>query len=197
MADSPDLVRPGECGIMSPMTLFYQLIAGLEGEGLWADLAEDQKTACIQGLRSGEDVTWSVGGAWQADGEDFAEGEVEAWLRRMVGPLQDCGVQLQVATVQGPYDQDSSGYSVSVNGTVLNLYRFSADEPGLPATYDPWMDCTLQPAAEVNRLLAMAGSARRVAVFWPGGNDGFSVLGDESVLRRVGESSGSWECVIP
>jgi len=179
------------------MTLFDQLIAALEREGLWADLAEDQKSACIQMLGSGEDVTWSAGGIWQADGEDLAEGEVEAWLRRMVEPLQDCGVQLQVATLRDPYDPDSSGYSVSVNGTVLNLYTFSAEEPGLPATYDPWMDCTIQPAAEVNRLLAMAGSTRRIAVFWPGGNDGFSVLGEETVLRRVGDSSGSWQCVIP
>ena len=49
-------------------------------------------------------------------------------------------------------------------------------------------------------LTAVAGSARRVALFWPGGNDGFSVLGEESVLRRVcehGRSSGSWDCVIP
>jgi hypothetical protein len=33
---------------------------------------------------------------------------------------------------------------------------------------------------------------RRVAVFWPGGNDGFAVLGEESVLREF-----RWDCVIP
>jgi hypothetical protein len=182
---------------MFAMTLLDQLIATSEGAGLWSHVAEDQKRACIRALGSGEDVAWAAGGAWRADGEDLAEGEVEEWLRRMVVPLNDCGVELRVATVRHPYGQGSTGYSVLVNGTVLNLYTFSAEEPRVPATRDPWMDCTVGPAAEVNRLLGMAGSSRRVALFWPGGNDGFSVLGEESVLRRICESSGSWECVIP
>jgi hypothetical protein len=185
---------------MSAVTAFDRLIAALEGAGLWWDIAEDQKRASIQVLGSGEDVTWAAGGAWRADGEDLADGEVEAWLRRMAVPLNDCGLEFRVATVSSPFDQGSAGYSVSVNGTVLNLYTFSRDEPGVPATNDPCMDCSIEPAAEVNRLLEAAGSARRVALFWPGGNDGFSVLGEESVLRRVcehGRSSGSWECVIP
>ena len=185
---------------MSAVTAFDQLIAALEAAGLWRNIAEEQKRASIQALGSGEDVTWAAGGAWRADGEDLADGEVEAWLRRMAVPLNDCGLELRIATVSGPSDQGSAGYSVSVNGTVLSLYTFSRDEPGVPAANDPWMDCSIEPAAEVNRLLDAAGSARRVALFWPGGNDGFSVLGEESVLRRVcehGQPSGSWECVIP
>jgi hypothetical protein len=184
---------------MSAVTVFDQLIAALEDAGLWSDIAADQKRASIQALGSGEDVTWTAGGAWFADGEDLADGEVEAWLRRMAVPLNDCGLKLRIATVSGPFDQGSAGYSVSVNGTLLNLYTFSQDEPGVPATNDPWTDCSIEPAAEVNRLLDVVGSARRVALFWPGGNDGFSVLGEESVLQRVceyGRSSGSWECVI-
>jgi hypothetical protein len=185
---------------MSAVTPFDELIAALDGAGLWSDVAEDHKRACIQALGSGDGVTWAAGGAWRADGEDLAEGEVEEWLGRMAVPLHDCGVELRVATVCGPYDQGSDGYSVSVNGTVLNLYTFSPHEPGLPATEDPWMDCTVEPAAEVNRLLAAAGSARRVALFWPGGNDGFSVLSEQSVLRRFcedGPLSASGKCVIP
>jgi hypothetical protein len=99
-----------------------------------------------------------------------------------------------------PHDEGSTGYSVAVNGRTLHLYTFATDEPGLPATEDPWMDCSIEPAAEVNRLLAMVASSRRLALFWPGSNDGLSVLGEEGVLRRVGErglTSGSWDCVIP
>lgn len=188
------------CGIISAVNPFGELIAALEGAGLWSGIAEDHKRACIQALDSGDDVSWAAGGGWRADGEDLAEGQVGEWLGRMAVPLLDCGVELRVATVCGPWDEGSAGYSVSVNGTVLNLYTFSPDQPGLPATEDPWMDCTVEPAAEVNRLLAAAGSTRRVAVFWPGGNDGFCVLGEHSVLRRFcagGPLPASRECIIP
>lgn len=89
---------------------------------------------------------------------------------------------------------------MTVNEETLNLYSFAEGELGVPATEDPWMDCSVEPAAEVNRLLEAAGSSRRLALFWPGGNDGFSVLGEESVLRRTctgAETSDSWDCVIP
>jgi hypothetical protein len=42
------------------------------------DLAEVRRRAAMQALLSGEDVTWTAGGVWHADGEDLAEGEVEA-----------------------------------------------------------------------------------------------------------------------
>jgi hypothetical protein len=182
------------------VTEFDQLIAALDAAGLWREITDDKKHACIRALDSGSDVTWAAGGAWRADGEDLADGSVEAWLGRMAVPLLECGLRLRVAIVSGPSGQGSAGYSVSVNGTVVSLYAFSLDEPGVPAVNDPWMDCSIKPAAEVNRLLAAAGSARRVALFWPGGNDGFSVLGEQSVLLRFceqGSLSGSWECVIP
>jgi hypothetical protein len=181
---------------------FKELISALEHAGLWSDIAEDHKRALMHALVAGEDVTWTAGGAWRADGEDLAEGEVEAWLGGMAAALNDCGVELHlaIATVTEPFDEGSAGYFVAVNGTPLYLYRYAADEPRVPATEDPWMDCSIDPAAEVNRLLKAAGSSRRLALFWPGGNDGFSVLGEEGVLRRAGErgqTSGSWDCVIP
>ncbi|SCL17736.1 hypothetical protein GA0070624_1366 [Micromonospora rhizosphaerae] len=154
----------------------------------------------MQALSSGEDVMWTAGGAWRADGEDLADGEVDAWLGGISAALNDCGVELHLATVTGPFDEDSAGYALAVNGTPRYLYMYAADEPKVPATEDPWMECSIAPAAEVNRLLEVAGSSRRLALFWPGGNDGFSVLGEESVLRRAGErglTSGSWDCVIP
>lgn len=195
-----DYGRVTGCGIMTAVTPFEVLLYALEGAGLWSGTSEDQKRALIRALDSGEDVTWTAGGAWRADGEDLADGNVEAWLGNMAGPLNDCGVELRVATVSGPFEEGSAGYSVRVNGTTLHLYAFAEDEPGVPATEDPWMDCSVEPAAEVNRLLEAAGSSRRVALFWPGGNDGFSVLGEESVLRRTcagAAASGSWDCVIP
>ena len=185
---------------MAAVTPFEELLYALEDAGLWSDTSDDQKRTLIKILSSCEDVTWTAGGAWRADGEDLADGEVEAWLGKMARPLHDCGVELRVATVSGPFDEGSAGYSVTVNEATLNLYSFAEGEPGVPATEDPWMDCSVEPAAEVNRLLEAAGSSRRLALFWPGGNDGFSVLGEESVLRRTctgAETSDSWDCVIP
>lgn len=186
-------------GMMTDVTPFQELLYALEDAGLWLGTSEDQKRALIGALDSGEDATWTGGGAWHADGEDLADGDVEAWLGNMAAPLKDCGVELKIATVSAP-TLGSAGYSVRVNGTTLNLYAFAQDNPRLPATEDPWMDCTVEPASEVNRLLEAAGSSCRVALFWPGGNDGFSVLGEQSVLRRVcagGAASSSWDCLIP
>jgi hypothetical protein len=183
------------------VTRFDELVSALDGAGLWSGVAEDHRTALRQALVSGADAAWPAGGAWRADGEDLAEGEVEAWLGGMATALADCGVELRLATVIGPFGAGSTGYAVAVNGTRLDLYEYVPGGPrGMPATEDPWMDCSVEPAAAVNRLLAAAGSSRRLALFWPGGNDGFSVLGEASVLRGVGErgrAAGSWDYVIP
>ncbi|WP_432825374.1 hypothetical protein [Dactylosporangium sp. CA-092794] len=180
------------------MTAFEDLLDALDDAGLWSHLPEDHKRAAQRALASGDGVTWPAGGAWRADGEDLAEGDVEAWLGSMAGPLHDCGVDLRVATVIGPWDAGSAGYSVCVNGTTLDLYTFVEGEPARPATEDPWMDCSVRPAAEVNRLLEAAGSSRRVALFWPGGNDGFAVLGEGRVLRRISAAAASWcNALIP
>lgn len=184
---------------MTAMDRFEELLVALDGAGLWCDVAEAEKRSLIAALVAGDDVTWRAGAAGRADGEDLADGEVEIWLGKLADPLSDCGVDLRVETVVGPFDPASTGYSVRVNGTTIRLYTFAEGEPGVPATADPWMDCTIQPAAEVNRLLETSGSARRMAIFWPGGNEGFSVLGDQGVLRRVGGATAeeSCECVIP
>ena len=127
-------------------------------------------------------MVWTAGGACRADGEDLAEGDVESWLDSIKVPLSDCGVELDIKTNCSPHDPDSAGYSVTINGTEIALYALDPADPHVPVTEDPWMDCTIKPAAQVNRLLAAAGSVCRLAVFWPGGNDGFSVLGPQSVL---------------
>jgi hypothetical protein len=182
------------------MTPFEELLGSLDAAGLWANVPGHAKGALVSKLSAAEDATWAAGGAWRADGEDLAEGDVEAWLGRMANALHDCGVEIRADTVSGPYDESSIGYTVAVNGTTLSLYRFDEEDPRTPTTVDPWMDCTVLPAAEVNRLLEVAGSACRLAIFWPGGNDGFAVLGEESVLRRAGRGGGAtagWDCIIP
>ena len=170
---------------MPAVNPFEQLLRGLEGAGLWRDVSADRTSALLRGLMAGQDAMWSSGGAWSADGEDLADGEVEDWLRGMTEPLSDCGVHLVVTTCSSPYDHRLDSYTVKVNGETLDLYFFDPADSTLPLAYDPWLDCTIKPAAEVNRLLLAAGSDCRLAVFWPGGNDGFSVLGPESVLREA------------
>jgi len=185
---------------MTSVTLFEDLLQALADAGLWEHVSADTQGVLIDTLRSGEDAAWVSGGAWRADGEDLADGGVETWLGKMAAPLLDCNVELRVASIVGPFDEGSTGYSLAVNDELLRLYEFAKGEPGVPAIPDPWMDCTLAPAGCVNRLLAAAGSNRRVAVFWPGGNDGVSVLGEERVLRRAlasGSASGSWDGLIP
>jgi hypothetical protein len=170
---------------MPAVDAFERLLHGLEKAGLWRDVPQDQASALRTRLRSGQDATWSLGGAWRADGEDLAEGDVEEWLRGMTEPLSGCGVRLVVTTCSSPHDDRLDSYSVQVNGETLALYSVDPADPSQPLCFDPWLECTIRPAAEVNRLLLAAGSDRRIAVFWPGGNDGFSVLGPESVLREA------------
>ncbi|NGO11460.1 hypothetical protein G5C60_28615 [Streptomyces sp. HC44] len=173
------------------MNPFERLLHALDGAGLWRDVSTDKTRALIRRLMSGQDAAWASGGAWRADGEDLADGDVEVWLRGMAAPLNDCGVDLTVATDSGPFDEGLARYTVTVNGTALNLYTVDPADPRVPLTDDPWMDCTVEPAAEVNRLLHAAGSDRRIALFWPGGNDGFSVLGPESVLHQAAAATSA------
>jgi hypothetical protein len=70
----------GGRGIMSAVTSFEELLYALEGAGLWSDVSEERKRALTQALNSGEDMAWTAGGAWRADGEDLADGDVGAWL---------------------------------------------------------------------------------------------------------------------
>lgn len=59
-----------------------------------------------------ESVVWPAGGAWPADGEDLAEGDVEAWLGGMANPLRECGVELEIDTTYSPWSEGSTGYSI-------------------------------------------------------------------------------------
>jgi hypothetical protein len=119
---------------------------------------------------------------WPADGEDLAEGEVETLLTSMTAELAERGVRLHVTTSESPHKSGSAGYAVLINGKAIHLYRLDPEQPSTPLSDDPWLDCTIQPMGRVNELLAEAGSADRVAVFEPGGNDGFAILASPAVL---------------
>lgn len=172
---------------------YVQLIRVLDAVGLWVEVPASEKRVIIATLTSPEtsyeesQMRWTAGGFWHADGEDLGKGDVEAWLAGMAPVLADCGIDLHVETVES-CERDSPGYSVAINGKTLDLYRFDPDEPGVPVTDDPWMDCSIIPSAEVNRLLKAAGSDRRVALIWPGCQDGLAVLGPEAVLRAAAPS---------
>jgi len=174
---------------MPRVDLFEHLLRSLQAAGLWRGVAPDRTAEIVRGLMSGRDVTWPSGGAWRADGEDLAEGDVEDWLRGMARPLADCGVHLTVSTGSSPRDGHADTYAVTVNGRTVDLYRVDGASGRVPLSFDPWLDCTVEPASEVNRLLRAAGTDHRLALFWPGGNDGFSVLGPANVLRRAAASS--------
>jgi len=170
---------------MPAVNPFERLLHDLERAGLWRDVPHDRVPALRTSLLSGRNATWPCGGAWHADGEDLADGDVEDWLRGMAKPLGDCGVPLVVTTWSSPHRHSPSGYTVKLNGETLDLYSVDPADPRLPLTEDPWLDCTVRPAGEVNRLLTGAASNCRIGLFWPGGHDGFSVLGPESVLRAA------------
>jgi len=44
----------------------------------------------------------------------------------------------------------------------------------VPATADPWTDCTLLPLASLKEALESVGSEERIVVFGAGGNDGIA-----------------------
>lgn len=181
---------------MCVVTTFERLLRELDSAGLWR--ATPGMYQIVASTRTTEDnAIWFGGGAWRADGEDLAEGDVEMWLSDMTRSLAECGVQLAVATVRRPLDEQSTGYTVRINGRDLVLYDFDPEEKDLPATEDPWMDCTVLPAAAINQLLRLAGSDCRVALFWPGGNDGISVVAPAAVLANMGNRSRDLRPVVP
>lgn len=182
---------------------FEDLLRALDSAGLWNGVTDGERAAVLAALRTSDEqgATWAAGGLWRADGEDLGKGDVELWLAGMTRALADCGVDLRVSNVLSPDDPASTGYAVAVNGTTLNLYDFDPDAPRVPASHDPWTDCSVIPAAEVNRLLAAAGSDRRLALVWPGSQDGVCVLGHREVLRRAAAGAaaeaGAWGLVVP
>lgn len=135
-------------------------------------------------LSEGEQLTAMLeGSGWPADGEDLADGTVEDLLKSMKPVLSRRGVRLRVKTIESPHQTNPRGYAIDINGQVVDLYRFGPDDPSLPLSEDPWLDCTILPLRRINELLAEAGNRDRVVVFEPSGNDGFVILASPAVLE--------------
>lgn len=63
----------------------------------------------------------------------------------MTVPIRACGVALDVVTEVGPHTVGTERYEVSINGETHVLYDIDLDEPGVPTSDDPWMDCAIGP----------------------------------------------------
>ena len=155
----------------------------LRRAGLWRALPDVAQTDCVTRVSRGEHLVRTLENlGWAVDGEDLAEGEVESLLTSMTPALAERGVRLDVTTSGSPHKPGSAGYAVVINGKVIDLYRLDPAQPSTPQSDDPWLDCTILPLRRVNELLAEAGSSDRVAVFEPGGNDGFAILASRALL---------------
>jgi hypothetical protein len=184
-------------GSLVSMSDFDLLLDALDAAGLWTGLSAEQRDAAIDGSKASSDASWSRGGLWTTDGEDLADGSIEEWIQSMAPALSDVGLDVEVNALMSPFDPDSTGYAVTINGETLRLYDFDPDEPNLPSSDDPWLDCTVMPTGLLNRLLSAAGTDRRLALFWPGGNDGCAVLGPASVFERLSRTPWAQEMVVP
>ena len=165
------------------------LAAALEATGFWAGLPSRDGVRLRDEVAQGASpVTGLAERGWRADGEDLAEGDVEELLRSMIDALRHRGVSLTVESVRRPRDDRSTGYTLRINGELLDLFDYDPANRGMPLVADPWMDCTVKPLGLVNRLLDEAGSSDRVAVFCPGGNDGLAMLLPLEAIQVFAES---------
>ena len=166
-----------------------ELAAALAAAGFWADVpgrdAARQRAEVAAGTSP---LTGLYDRGWMADGEDLAEGDVEELLLSMTDALRRCGVSLTVESVRKPGDDDGTGYTLRINGRLLDLIGFDPADPRMPLAADPWMDCTVKPLGRVNGLLEEAGSRHRVAVLNAGGNDGLAVLLPLAAIQLLTES---------
>jgi predicted DNA-binding WGR domain protein len=133
------------------------------------------------------DDEWGQPGSqyWYVDGEDMAEGDMESVHEEMAPSLKRVGLELSVATLMGPYGENSTGYDISINGIAVEMYRTEPSNPKLPLCDDPWMDCSVKPLAVVNQLLKESGSVYRIGLMYPGGNDGMAILLPYDILYRL------------
>ena len=158
----------------------------LHRQGLWNGLPQAGQTDRVARLSQGEQIAATLEEVgWPADGEDLAEGTVEDLLTSMKPILAKRGVRLRMKTIESPHRPNSPGYAIDINGKVVDLYLFGPDDPSVPLSEDPWLDCTMLPLRRINELLAEAGSHDRVVVFEPGGNDGFAILVSPALLEAL------------
>ena len=118
---------------------------------------------------------------FSADGEDLAEGGVEAFLAGLARPLEALGVTLHVETVSAA---ETGTYAVSINGDAVFLY----DENSWHAVSvddNPWFASTVRPLAALNRLLGQVGAVERFFTLYTGANEGLALLIDPAVVAEL------------
>jgi hypothetical protein len=93
--------------------------------------------------------------------------------------MRAAGVELTVATAE-PLDDTDDSYTVSINGTPCLIAESRSDASSL--------DATVKPLAQLNTLLAGAGSPLRWHTLQAGGNDGWALLIEPSVADLMTRS---------
>jgi hypothetical protein len=158
-----------------------ELAEGLLAAGLWDELPPDQRSAAAAAVRTGVYPfnAADVPVLYDADGEELAEGEGEEFLTSLAPAMLVAGVQLEVATAE-PSDDSDDSYAVLINGTrcLIAESRFDVS----------WLDATVIPLAQLNALLARAGSPLRWHTLLAGGNDGWALLIEPSVAHLMTRS---------
>lgn len=158
-----------------------ELAEGLVAAGLWDELAPEQRSVAVAAVRSGVYPfnAAEIPALYDADGEDLAEGEVEEFLATLAPAMQAAGVELTVSTAEPLNDEDDS-YTVMINGARCQIAESRSDVS--------WLDATVKPLAQLNVLLAGAGSPLRWHTLQAGGNDGWALLIQPSVAHLMTRS---------
>jgi hypothetical protein len=158
-----------------------ELADGLLATSLWNELPPDERSTAAAAVRNG-DYPFNAADVpvlFDADGEELAEGEVEQFLTTLAPAMREAGVELTVSTAEPLNDEDDS-YAVMINETrcLIAESRFDVS----------WLDATVKPLAQLNALLARAGSALRWHTLQAGGNDGWALLIEPSVADLMTRS---------
>lgn len=164
--------------------------------GLWRHLPVDVQTANIAAVAYGTHpwaTTIAPDVQFFADGEDLAEGAVEAFLRELAAPLDALGVDLRVETVNQP---ESGAYVVSINGNAILLWDHRSWTSDVEVE-NPWLAATVRPLAALNALLANAGAVERFFTLYAGGNEGLALLIDPAVVAELVHSGLASRLELP
>lgn len=159
----------------------------LDELGLWRGLTDSESEANIAAVEDGVHpwaTTLAPTVQFLVDGEELAEGGVEAFINSLHEPLLRLGVDARVATMLAPA---SGEYVVEVDGEVLHLYDETSWNSEVESE-QPWYASTIKPLATLNRSLSSAGAVVRFFVLYPGGNDSVVLLIDPRVVELLKEN---------
>jgi hypothetical protein len=158
-----------------------ELADGLLSTSLWKELPPADRWAAAAAVRNGEYPfnAAEIPVLYDADGEELAEGDVEEFLTTLAPAMRTAGVELTVSTAE-PVDDADDSYTVLINGARCSIAESRSDVS--------WLDATVKPLAQLNALLARAGSPLRWHTLQAGGNDGWALLIEPSVADLMTRS---------